>query len=59
MSFWRNCLFKKAVWNIYAYLELGFSYEDGKEEFQKILEYLHMNVEDMFQKRSGSIAEFC
>ena len=50
-SFGEIAYLKKAVWNIYAYLELGFSYEDGKEEFQKILEYLHMNVEDMFQEK--------
>lgn len=39
---------EKAVWNIYAYLELGFSYDDGREEFQKVATYLHMDMERLF-----------
>jgi len=29
---------EKAVWHIYAYLELGFAYDDGKELFEKIVD---------------------
>ena len=42
---------EKAVWNIYAYLELGFSYDDGREEFQKVATYLHMDMERLFPSR--------
>lgn len=37
----------KAVWHIYAYLDIGFLYEDGKEEFTRILDYLHTNAGEM------------
>lgn len=39
---------KKAIWHIYAYLELGYPYEYGEEEFGKILEYLKEDIEDVF-----------
>ena len=29
---------EKAVWHMYAYLELGFSYADGEEIFQTVLD---------------------
>lgn len=31
---------EKAVWHIYAYLELGYPYENGRAEFQVILDAL-------------------
>lgn len=39
---------KKAVWHIYAYLELGYPYDSGKQEFRKILGYLELNEKDIF-----------
>ena len=39
---------KKAVQNIYAYLELGYAYETGKKEFQAVLDYLGIPAEDIF-----------
>lgn len=42
---------RKAVWHIYAYLDMGYPYVDGHEEFQKILEYLHMDEEEVFPFR--------
>lgn len=46
--FGREAYLEKAVWNIYAYLELGFPFEDSEEEFYKVLEYLHKDVEEVF-----------
>ncbi len=42
---------KKAVWHIYAYLELGYPYESGRIEFDKIVWYLNLNVESLFPKK--------
>ena len=39
---------QKAVWHIYAYLDLGFPYEEGQKEFQKILSHLKLTVEEVF-----------
>lgn len=41
----------KAVWHIYAYLELGYPYEIEEQEFNKILKYLKMDVEEVFPKK--------
>lgn len=41
----------KAVWHIYAYLGMGYPYENGKEEFQSILDILGEKAEDVFPKR--------
>lgn len=38
---------KKAVWHIYAYLDMGFPYKDGKEEFLYILGCLHISAEEL------------
>ena len=42
----------KAVWHIYAYLEMGYPYESGKEEFQDVLDALGEEKEDVFPKRN-------
>lgn len=42
---------KKAVWHIYAYLELGYTYESGEKEFVKVLKYLQMDAEELFPKK--------
>lgn len=42
----------KAVWHIYAYLEMGYPYESGKAEFQAVLDALGEKEEEMFPKRS-------
>ena len=42
----------KAVWHIYAYLEMGYPYESGKKEFQAVLDALGEKEEDVFPKRS-------
>lgn len=39
---------RKAIMHIYAYLDIGYPYDEGKEEFQKIVEYLDMKEEDVF-----------
>ena len=39
---------EKAVWHIYAYLELGFSYADGEEIFQTVLDFLCLTREEVF-----------
>ena len=39
---------KKAVWHMYAYLELGFSYADGEEIFQTVLDFLCLTREEVF-----------
>lgn len=42
---------QKAVWHIYAYLELGYPYESGETEFNIILKYLKMDIEEVFPKK--------
>lgn len=42
---------QKAVWHMYAYLELGFSYESGEQEFHPILDYLELNAEELFPRK--------
>ncbi|MCI9076467.1 MAG: hypothetical protein HFH10_11870 [Dorea sp.] len=42
----------KAVWHIYAYLEMGYPYESGKEEFQVVLDALGEKRENIFPKRN-------
>lgn len=42
----------KAVWHIYAYLEMGYPYESGRENFQTVLDALGEKEEDVFPKRS-------
>ena len=42
----------KAVWHIYAYLEMGYPYESAKEEFQAVLDALGEKEEEVFPKRS-------
>lgn len=39
---------KKAVWHIYAYLELGFPFESGAKEFQAVLSHLGKSAEEVF-----------
>lgn len=39
---------KKAVWHIYAYLELGFPFESGEDEFRIVLNYMGKSVEEVF-----------
>lgn len=41
---------KKALCHILAYLELGFSYEDGVEEFHIVLNYLDLDEDTVFPK---------
>lgn len=38
----------KAICHVYAYLELGFPYEDGVHEFQKVLNYLNLDKDTAF-----------
>lgn len=38
---------KRAVWHMYAYLDMGFPYKDGKEEFMYILGCLHTSAEEL------------
>ena len=35
-----NLYLEKAMWHIYAYLELGYPYETGEREFNIVLKYL-------------------
>ncbi|MCI9152607.1 hypothetical protein D3Z53_15645 [Lachnospiraceae bacterium] len=42
----------KAVWHIYAYLEMGYPYESGRAKFQTVLDALGEKEEDVFPKRS-------
>lgn len=42
---------QKAIWHIYAYLDVGYPYDEGEKEFRKILEYLHMSEEEVFPFR--------
>ncbi len=39
---------QKAIWHIYAYLELGFPFESGTEEFQAVLERMGKEAEEVF-----------
>lgn len=39
---------KKAMWHIYAYMELGYPFQDGEESFHTILDYLHLDKKDVF-----------
>ena len=41
----------KAVWHIYAYLELGYPYENGELEFNRVLNYLQLDINDVFSKK--------
>lgn len=41
----------KAVWHIYAYLELGYPYESGEVEFNKVLSYLQVDTNAVFPKK--------
>lgn len=41
----------KAVWHIYAYLELGFPYESGEKEFDKIIKYMGKTKTELFPER--------
>lgn len=41
----------KTVSHIYAYLELGFPYERGKQEFLKVTSYLDLDIDLTFPKR--------
>lgn len=38
----------KAMWHIYAYMELGYPFRDGEELFHTILDYLHLDKKDVF-----------
>lgn len=38
----------KAMWHIYAYMELGYPFRDGEEVFHTILDYLHLDKKDVF-----------
>lgn len=37
----------KAIWHIYAYLELGFFYEEGKNLFEKILKHSDISIGEL------------
>ena len=42
---------EKAVSHIYAYLELGYPYEYGQSEFEKAVNFLQVELEDIFPAR--------
>lgn len=42
---------EKAVWHIYAYLELGYPYEYGREIFDEVLQKLDQDKEELFPAR--------
>lgn len=44
----KNEYLQKAVWHIYAYLELGYPFEEGTDNFLPILQYLNMSIEQVF-----------
>lgn len=44
---------KKAVWHMYAYFEMGFPIEEGREVFQRILDYLKLDSFVFFPIMSG------
>ena len=41
----------KAVWHIYAYLELGYPYISGELEFNRILNCLQLDINTVFPKK--------
>lgn len=41
----------KAVWHIYAYLGMGFPYEEGEKEFNLIIKYVGKTKEELFPAR--------
>lgn len=41
----------KAVWHIYAYLELGYPYECGEKEFQPVLDMLGESRKEIFPRQ--------
>ena len=41
----------KAVWHIYAYLELGYPYISGEVEFNRILNCLQLDINTVFPKK--------
>lgn len=45
-----NSYLEKAVWHIYAYMEMGYIYDDGQEKFDSVLYLLGKNREDLFPK---------
>lgn len=42
---------EKAVSHIYAYLELGYPYDYGRSEFEGIVDFLQVELEDIFPAR--------
>ena len=46
---------EKAVWHIYAYMEMGYIYDDGQEEFDSVLHLLGKNREDLFPKSKWNL----
>lgn len=38
----------KTIWHIYAYMELGFVYDDGKELFETIMSYFDITLDNLF-----------
>ncbi len=45
---------EKAIWHIYAFLELGYPYEAGEDEFRKVLGYLDLREEKLFSPEKYS-----
>lgn len=41
---------EKAVWHIYAYMEMGYIYDEERKEFDSVLHILGKNREDLFPK---------
>lgn len=39
---------QKAVWHIYAYLELGYPYESAEDVFDEVLQKLNQDKEELF-----------
>ena len=57
--FWLNDMYEleknkiylnNAIWSIYAYLELGFPYEEGEAIFKKVLYHLEIDKAAIFPK---------
>lgn len=42
---------EKAVWHAYAYLNLGFPYEEIEKEIQKIVAYLGTDIQEVFPEK--------
>lgn len=42
---------EKAIWHIYAYLELGFPYENGERKFNKVLKHMGKSRVELFSNR--------